>query len=171
MVHYLGFFLICLFTPLKAESVSVNKFVLARKIIKLKPYDIVHKFHVSDRRGHAFASLLVSKNQVLFYKWYFEDKLYAQIPIPVKVSPRYRVCSSVHLKKGNWRVELIDKAGHIIAAQKFEVDDEAKTLIEHTEKVLKRFKKVAQDTADKALNALQGNNESVRDVLTSLEDK
>lgn len=104
-------------------SMVIRDFVLTHGIYEREPVGTTQSFSSSDGRGYVFARIANEgqPSQVNFV-WYYGDEMHASIPMNVGTSSGWRTWSSVNLRPGNWRVNITDQNGMVIAERNFMVE-------------------------------------------------
>lgn len=106
-----------------AESMVIRDFVLTHGIYEREPVGTTQTFASSDERGYVFARIANEgqPTQVNFV-WYYGDEMHASIPMNIGTSSGWRTWSSVNLRPGNWKVNITDQNGMVIAERNFMVE-------------------------------------------------
>ena len=110
--------------PAQAGSMMVRDFVLTNGIYEREPVNKTETFMTSDGTGYAFARINNegAPSNVSFV-WTYEGSQHASVDMTVGTSGSWRTWSSVNLKPGNWRVQLVAEDGRVIAERTFKVQD------------------------------------------------
>lgn len=105
------------------DTLYVSRMVLAKKIEDRNPLDVTQSFSVRDSLAWCFAEIYNSTDTTsVHFVWYHDSEKHAEVTTNIGVSPSWRTYSSVKLKPGNWRVELVDKQGNKLNEQSFSVE-------------------------------------------------
>lgn len=112
--------------PAMAEGpMAVRDFVLSHAVDQREPVDETAFFHVNDGRAFAFARIRnTGAPATVRFVWYYGEKSYAEVPMNVGTSPGWRTWSTVKLRPGNWRVELVGAGGELLSQRAFHVGHE-----------------------------------------------
>lgn len=106
------------------DTLYVREFVLSMDVIEREPVDIVSAYSMADERAWCFARLYNSEAiQEIYFKWYYEDDLYFEMPSKIGLSNNWRSYSSATLLPGSWRVELVNKDGETLKEILFDVNE------------------------------------------------
>jgi len=110
--------------PAQAGSMMVRDFVLTNGIYEREPVNKTETFMTSDGTGYAFARINNegAPSNVSFV-WTYEGSQHASVDMTVGTSGSWRTWSSVNLKPGDWRVQLVTQDGRVIAERTFTVDN------------------------------------------------
>lgn len=100
---------------------DVLEFVLTNHIEGREPKDIVESFNKELDRGFAFARLNVKTPTDVTFLWYRNDKLVTRFSTEVQASEKWRTFSSVKLRPGQWKVQLMAKE-KILAEKTFSLE-------------------------------------------------
>lgn len=102
------------------SSLVIDQFVLSEDVIEREPVNIRQAFYSDQGQAFCFARISNSAELItLSFKWYFEDELYFEFDAKVGTSPHWRTYSSVTLRTGLWRVELVDPDGKVLREIRF----------------------------------------------------
>jgi len=105
------------------DTLYVSKMVLAKKVEDRNPVDVTQSFSVQDSQAWCFAKIYNSTDTAtVHFVWYHDSDKHADVVSKVGVSPSWRTYSSVNLKPGDWRVELVDDQGNKLDEQSFSVE-------------------------------------------------
>lgn len=88
-------------------DLEILEFVLADKIENREPRNSVDGFTSAEERGFAFARLNAKSNSKVTFVWYRNGHEYARSTLPVNASKKWRTYSSVKLRPGDWKVQLL----------------------------------------------------------------
>lgn len=111
---------------LKNNTSNVTRMVFADGIRNREPINPIGKnisaLNKGLRRIYCFTELHHLKGKTILHRWYFKDKLQAQIRFKVRGN-RWRVNSSkriVPTKQGLWRVDVVEQqTGKVLASNSF----------------------------------------------------
>ena len=104
------------------DSIVVRDFVLSHGIQDREPVSNTDSFHIVDGKAFAFARIQNTDSPTtVSFVWEFGDTTYAVIPVNVGVSPAWRTWSTIKLRPGNWRVNLLDADGEVLLEKPFQV--------------------------------------------------
>ncbi len=109
-------------TPVHPD-LAVTTLTLTRGIVDKEPIDATDWFSASDGEVYAFVRI---KNpggptQITF-SWYHGDRLQASVELNVGQSLSWRTWSKSRIRPGNWRVQVADDSGRILAESSFTVE-------------------------------------------------
>lgn len=102
-------------------SLEVLEFVLASKVEGREPQEIVDNFTTQDR-AFAFARLNVKDPGDVTFVWYRNGHEYTRFKSPVQASKKWRTFSSVTLRPGDWKVELVADNGAVLSEKSFKIE-------------------------------------------------
>ena len=122
--------------PASAEgNVIIKDFVLTHAIDEREPIDMVEGFTPADEKGYVFARIHNDgPDSQLTAVWLHEGQEHARVGLNIGTSSGWRTWSSANLKPGEWKVQLRDDQGVILAERDFAVrsefamDGEAETM-------------------------------------------
>ncbi|NMM41096.1 DUF2914 domain-containing protein [Pseudoalteromonas arctica] len=110
----------------KIDTDKVSRAVLTRAVVDREPVN-VFKADVRLNEFTAtmafFSELKNMQGQTVKHVWRYENKVLASIELGV-TSPRYRTYSNKTIlpeQVGNWRVDVIDEQGHLLAQKEFRI--------------------------------------------------
>lgn len=105
-------------------SFKVIEFSLCKDVVEREPIDVVSSFTLSDSKAWVFARISNTEGlKTIYFKWFFNDDLIAEIATKVGNSSNWRTYSSVNLQAGFWRVELVDSESFVIKEIRFNVSE------------------------------------------------
>ncbi len=111
--------------PAMAEM-AVSELVLTSGVADREPVDKVASFKAEDNKAFIFARI---KNTDVPTKvnfvWYMDNVERARVAMTVGTSGRWRTWSSSNIGTGNWRVDLVDQSGNVLAQKTFTVGNVA----------------------------------------------
>lgn len=109
-------------SALAGGSLAVRDFVITHAVAGREPIDDVATFTAEDGRAVAFARIGNSSYPTwVEFNWYRGSERHATVSLNVGVSSGWRTWSSVNLRPGFWRVELVDAEGTLLEARAFTV--------------------------------------------------
>lgn len=110
----------------KTESpVKVEKIVTAAAVDKKEPVDETVAFALGTPRVYTWTKITAEGTPVnIKHVYYAGDKKVSEVELSVNSSP-YRVWSSKAVWPGNWKVEVTDENGAVLASHDFSVSGEA----------------------------------------------
>lgn len=98
----------------------ISQFVLCEDVIEREPVNIRQAFYIDQGQAFCFARISNSGELItLKFKWYFEDEPYFEFDAKVGTSPHWRTYSSITLRTGLWRVELVHPDGTVLREIRF----------------------------------------------------
>lgn len=100
---------------------EVLEFILAGNVEAREPKNIVEIFGKDNEHGFAFARLRVNAPSEVTFIWYRNDKPVARYTSSVQVAKKWRTYSSVKLRPGQWKVQLLDKM-QVVAEKSFTIE-------------------------------------------------
>jgi hypothetical protein len=102
---------------------SVARTVFTSQIIDREPTDDITSLANDKHRIYFFTDLRGMAGQIITHQWEYNGKVMAEVKFKVGEGPRWRVYSSKNLLPewtGNWKVSVVDEAGHTLATGAFE---------------------------------------------------
>lgn len=124
--YILSLFVFSTFSTLAQETAAddsllvITQFVLCEDVIEREPVNIRQAFYTDQGQAFCFARITNAGELItLKFKWYFEDEPYFEFDAKVGTSPHWRTYSSVTLRTGLWRVELVDPNGKVLREIRF----------------------------------------------------
>lgn len=106
--------------------VTVRDFILTNGIVNREPVGSLESFDVANGKAIVFARI---KNDGpttdMHFVWYLNDIERARKSLNVGTSSGWRTWSSSAVRPGNWRVDLIDGNGNVLAQKAFAVGMQA----------------------------------------------
>lgn len=109
-------------TAAAPADLKLVEFVLANQVQSREPKDRVESFAQGSDRGFAFARIQSQNNNEVTFVWTRNGHEYARMTSPVNKAKNWRTFSSVKLKAGEWKVQLIDKDKVVLAEKSFTVN-------------------------------------------------
>jgi hypothetical protein len=108
--------------PPALAEMAVSEVVLTSGVTDREPVDNVAAFKIEDGKAFVFARLknTDAPTKVNFI-WYLDDVERARVAMKIGTSERWRTWSSSNIGPGNWRVDLVDESGTVLAQQSFTV--------------------------------------------------
>ena len=115
------------FTALPAmagNSLVIRDFVLTHGVYEREPVGTTDSFSTDDARGFAFARIANNgAPTTVSFVWMHGNDTHANIAMNIGTSSGWRTWSSVNLKSGQWRVDVVSSDGTILAQRSFMVED------------------------------------------------
>lgn len=108
-------------TEATTPDLKLVEFVLANQVVSREPKDVVESFSEGTDRGFAFARIQSQANNEITFLWTRNGHECARITSPVNKAKNWRTFSSVKLKAGEWKVQLLDKDKVVLAEKSFTV--------------------------------------------------
>ena len=107
-------------TPAAAE-IKVEKIVTAAAVVNREPVDENSVFDKTVGRVYTWTRIVAAEAPVkISHIYYADEKKVAEIELDIKAKT-YRVWSNKSVWPGNWKVEVTDEAGSVLAAVTFTV--------------------------------------------------
>lgn len=91
------------------NDLEVVEFVLANSVEAKEPREVVETFGLDAERGFAFARLNVKTPTEVTFLWYRNGNLVNRFSTQVHPSKKWRTFSSVKMRPGQWKVQLLQK--------------------------------------------------------------
>lgn len=111
--------------PAMAEM-AVNEIVLTSGVTDREPVDKVTTFKAEDSRAYVFARVKNTDAPAkVDFVWYLDNVERARVGMKIGTSERWRTWSSSNIGPGNWRVDMVDEAGTVLAKKTFTVGNVA----------------------------------------------
>ena len=111
-----------------AESgLKITEMAVTTKIVRGNPIDSVHRISSTSVKAlYCFTRLQSSSDEktTIHHIWYRDNEKVADYELPVR-DKRWRTYSKKTIEKGwsgDWRVEALDSAGHLLKAVKFRMN-------------------------------------------------
>lgn len=105
----------------EASDLKVLEFVLANQVIEREPKDVVEKFAQGSEKAFAFARLNANVASEVTFVWYRNNQVYTQYTAPIQAAKTWRTYSSIKLKSGDWKVQLLGKNKEVLAEKTFTI--------------------------------------------------
>ncbi len=103
----------------------IKDFVLTRAIEAREPIDMVEDFTPADEKGFAFLRVFNDGPPAqVTAVWMYEGTVHANVDLTIGTAEGWRTWSSANLKPGDWRVQLRDASGMVLAERGFAVASE-----------------------------------------------
>lgn len=103
------------------QAIKVEKIVTAAAVEKREPVGESSAFDGGVLQVYTWTKIASEQVPVTIkHVYYLNGKLAREISLPVNASP-YRVWSVKNVTPGNWKVEVTDEAGSVLAASVFTV--------------------------------------------------
>lgn len=107
-------------------DMEVSELVLTSGVADREPVDTVASFKPDDSKAYVFARIKNSDAPTkVNFVWYLDNVERARVAMKVGTSGRWRTWSSSNIGVGNWRVDLVDEAGTVLAQKSFTVGNVA----------------------------------------------
>lgn len=90
-------------------ELQVIDFVLTSKMESREPTDALEAFTKDHSTAYAFARVSATESTDVTFVWYRNGQEQTRFKSPVHAAKRWRTFSSVKLKPGEWKVQLISK--------------------------------------------------------------
>lgn len=106
------------------DTTFIKEVVLAKNVVERTPRSIVQSFDVSDEQAWCFARIYNNRGLInVTFRWFYEDSLYYEFDAKVGNSDNWRTYSSVTLREGLWRVEIVGPTNKVLKEIRFQVSD------------------------------------------------
>ncbi|MBH0073074.1 DUF2914 domain-containing protein [Pseudoalteromonas sp. NZS127] len=108
------------------DTDKISRAVLTRKVSKREPVNVFAadiRLSQFDDTLSFFSELKNLQGQQVKHVWFFEDDIVAEIELDI-TSSRYRTYSTKNIMDsqiGQWRVDVIDEQGQLIAQKEFRI--------------------------------------------------
>lgn len=108
------------------DTDKISRAVLTRKVSKREPVNVFAadiRLSQFDETLSFFSELKNLQGQQVKHVWFFEDDIVAEIELDI-TSSRYRTYSTKNIMDsqiGQWRVDVIDEQGQLIAQKEFRI--------------------------------------------------
>ncbi len=113
-------------TPGQPGKLSLEYAVMCEGVKDFKPLNPGVVFSITVGKISCFTAFDAVPSKVFIgHKWYFRDRLVAQMSRVLK-PPRWATVSSIQLRasdRGPWRVEIVDSTGKILRVLRFSITD------------------------------------------------
>lgn len=103
----------------KAQDLQVLDFVLTNRVIKREPQGALDTFAEGAKQGVAFARLHANVNTEVTFVWLRDGQEYRRYKAPVQATKQWRTFSSINLRPGDWKVQLVGKNNEVLAEKSF----------------------------------------------------
>lgn len=125
----LALFILCAAGPVRAEDdvLKITEMAVTTKIVRGNPIDSVHRISSASVKAlYCFTRLksAAGGNTTIHHVWYRDNEKVGDYELPVK-GERWRTYSMKMIEKGwagDWRVEILDKGGHLLKTVKFRMN-------------------------------------------------
>ncbi len=104
-----------------ATDLKLVEFVLANEIVSREPKEVVESFTEGGDRGFAFARINSKATTEVTFLWTRNGHECARIKSPIQAAKTWRTYSSVKLRSGDWKVQLLDQNKVVLAEKSFSV--------------------------------------------------
>ncbi|CAM3944845.1 MULTISPECIES: DUF2914 domain-containing protein [Pseudoalteromonas] len=110
----------------RIDTDKVSRAVLTREVVDREPVNVFKadvRFNEFTETMAFFSELKNLQGQKVKHVWRYEDEVLASIELDV-TSPRYRTFSNKTIlpeQVGNWRVDVVDEHGHLLAQKEFRI--------------------------------------------------
>lgn len=104
-----------------ATDLKLVEFVLANEIVSREPREVVESFTEGGDRGFAFARINSKATTEVTFLWTRNGHECARIKAPIQAARTWRTYSSVKLRSGDWKVQLLDQNKVVLAEKSFSV--------------------------------------------------
>lgn len=111
--------------PAMAEM-AVSEIVLTNGVADREPVDTVTAFNADDNKAYIFARVKNTDAPAkVNFIWYLDNVERARVAMKIGTSGRWRTWSSSNIGPGNWRVDMVDESGTVLAQKNFTVGNVA----------------------------------------------
>ncbi|WP_392344458.1 DUF2914 domain-containing protein [Pseudoalteromonas prydzensis] len=110
----------------RIDTDKVSRAVLTREVVDREPVNVFKadvRFNEFTDTMAFFSELKNLQGQKVKHVWRYEDEVQASIELDV-TSPRYRTFSNKTIlpeQVGNWRVDVVDEQGRLLAQKEFRI--------------------------------------------------
>jgi len=110
----------------KIDTDKVSRAVLTTDVVDREPVNVLKndvKLAQISNSLSFFSELRNMQGQTVRHQWYYQDQQLASIELAVN-SPRFRTYSTKNImpeQLGDWRVEVIDAEGNLLAQKEFRI--------------------------------------------------
>jgi len=110
----------------KIDTDKVSRAVLTTDVVDREPVNVLKndvKLAQISNSLSFFSELRNMQGQTVRHQWYYQDQQLASIELAVS-SPRFRTYSTKNImpeQLGDWRVEVIDAEGNLLAQKEFRI--------------------------------------------------
>jgi hypothetical protein len=108
-------------TAAPSSDLKVLEFVLANQVEQREPKDVVEAFAAGSEKAFAFARLNANAPSEVTFVWYRNNKIYTQYTALIQPAKTWRTYSSIKLKSGDWKVQLLGKNKEVLAEKTFTI--------------------------------------------------
>lgn len=106
-------------TP-SSDTLRVSELSLSTAIVNREPVDQLDEINAQMEQLWCFVRINnPTEEQQISFNWFFEGELYLNHQAKVGVSPRWRTYSYVTPNAGQWRIEVRDSTGKLLAEKAF----------------------------------------------------
>ena len=106
----------------KTQDLQVVDFVLTNQVVNREPKEALENFAAGTERGVAFVRLKAKADTDVTFVWYRNDKEYTRYKTEVHPGKQWRTFSSVKLRPGDWKVQLLGENKEVLAEKTFSVE-------------------------------------------------
>jgi hypothetical protein len=104
-----------------APAIKVERLVTAASVEKREPVGETSSFDSATTQVYTWTKITAEQvPATIKHVYYHNDKMVREIPLTVNSSP-YRVWSVKNVIPGNWKVDITDEAGTVLASAVFTV--------------------------------------------------
>ena len=117
----------------KTSETKIIQLTISSDIIEREPVDDLEKVDLNI--GKFYTHTVVNSNKVseIQHVYYFDNKEIARVPMQIGKSPSWRCWSSKYIDpklcEGEWRVDIENNIGTVIASKTFNINNESKETI------------------------------------------
>lgn len=109
-----------------APAIKVEKIATASSVEKREPVGEKAAFDAATTQVYTWTKIVAEQvPATIKHVYYLNDKMVREITLQVTTVP-YRVWSVKNVVPGNWKVEVTDEAGKVLATATFTVGEAAK---------------------------------------------
>jgi len=104
---------------------EVGRFVVCENVVDREPVGVTTTFPAGTEKAYAYLEAKdVKADTTVYFVWSNEGAELARVPLNLGAGSRWRTYSSKTLfaMTGNWRVEIQDEGGAVLASADFKVE-------------------------------------------------
>ncbi len=107
------------------EPLFIKQIVLCKGVRHREPVNIVEMYTSDDKRAYCYIRVFNTRKQtIVTFRWFYKNEHYHSMKAKVGISKSWRTYSSVRIKPGLWRVEVLDENEKLLEGIGFMVHEE-----------------------------------------------